>query len=106
LFQKLPDNLPLRLREFEKAFQDSLFFNRCHRELESRIWGSLVARDFGHPFFHSNFITDTLKRIRLIVLSGTPVGRKSPRPRFTPLIHHLLAAGRDLAIRDESGLIP
>jgi len=28
-FQKLPDNPPLRLREFEKALQDPLFFNRC-----------------------------------------------------------------------------
>ena len=32
LFQKLPDNSPLRLRKFEKARQDSLFFNRIVAE--------------------------------------------------------------------------
>jgi hypothetical protein len=36
-FQKLPDNPPLHLWKFEKALQDSLFFNRRYRELERRI---------------------------------------------------------------------
>ena len=43
-FQKLPDNPPLRLREFEKALKDPLFFNRCYRELESRIRRSFLDR--------------------------------------------------------------
>jgi hypothetical protein len=30
-FQKLPNNPALRLRKFEKALQDSLFFNRRYR---------------------------------------------------------------------------
>jgi hypothetical protein len=42
--QKLPDNTPLRLRKFETTLQDSLFFNRCYRELESGIWRSILAR--------------------------------------------------------------
>jgi hypothetical protein len=46
-FQKPPDNPPLRLRKFEKALQDSLFFNRRYREPESRIWPSFLTRAFG-----------------------------------------------------------
>jgi hypothetical protein len=59
-FQKPPDNPPLRLRKFEKALQDSLFFNRCYRELEAES-GEVFLLEPLVILFYSNFTTDNFK---------------------------------------------
>src|ERR1700730_9042715 len=48
-YQKLPDDLALRMRKFKKALQDTLFFNRRYGELQ--IGRSLHPRALGHLIF-------------------------------------------------------
>jgi hypothetical protein len=90
LDQKLPDNPPFRLRKLEKALQDS-----CSSTVATEGWKSETGEAFLLEtlviLFHSNFTTDTLERIRLMVLSGTSAanecGQKPRGSGFSRLRH-------------------
>src|ERR1700730_7775027 len=78
-YQKLPDDLALRMRKFKKALQDTLFFNRRYGELQ--IGRSLHPRALGHLIFRfqsrPSLIRAVLQQMRTGISHFSPGGRQA-----------------------------